>query len=323
MIRNARRAFTLVELLVVIAIIGILIALLLPAVQAAREAARRTQCGNQLKQLALGCLQHETAQGHFPTGGWAMLWVGDPERGFGSRQPGGWAYTILPYIEQLPLFSAGAGLDEAGKRAAIRERCMSPIPIYFCPSRRAPGAFHESGSTYRGPVAQFARSARIDYAACAGVHIDNAENGGPASYAAEFTYKYWITYRELQRGITYQRSTITAAHVRDGLSYTILLGEKYHNPDHYFTGEIVGDNHNYASGYSCDSSRITARGGWPPLQDRAGVSGGVKFGSAHPGAFQIAYGDGSVRVLSYSIDETTYYRLGHRTDGEVIDDISL
>ena len=88
--RRSRGGFTLVELLVVIAIIGILIALLLPAVQAAREAARQSQCKNNLKQLALGCLNHENAYKQFPTNGWGYSWVGDADRGFDWRQPGGW-----------------------------------------------------------------------------------------------------------------------------------------------------------------------------------------------------------------------------------------
>src|SRR3977135_3561541 len=80
--RERSGGFTLVELLVVIAIIGILVALLLPAIQAAREGARRAQCKSNLKQLALGCLNHHDTQKHFPTGGWGYQWVGDPDRGF-------------------------------------------------------------------------------------------------------------------------------------------------------------------------------------------------------------------------------------------------
>src|ERR1700678_1513849 len=92
--------FTLVELLVVITIIGILVSLLLPAVQSAREQARMVECRNHVKQLGLGMLAHEAAMGYLPTGGWGFAWTGDPDCGTGLRQPGGWAYCILPYIDQ-------------------------------------------------------------------------------------------------------------------------------------------------------------------------------------------------------------------------------
>jgi len=108
--------FTLVELLVVITIIGILIAILLPAVQAAREAARRMQCENNLKQLSLGCLQHESSCGFLPTGGWSCGWVGDANCGIGKTQPGGWAFCILPFIDQAALHDLGLGLTGTALR---------------------------------------------------------------------------------------------------------------------------------------------------------------------------------------------------------------
>ena len=133
---SVRRAFTLVELLVVIAIIGVLVALLLPAVQAARESARRTQCSNHLKQIGLAFHNHEDSMLHLPTGGWGWNYVGDPDGGFQENQPGGWTYNILPWIEQNNLREIGLGSPGPLKPAELARLVGTPIKFYHCPSRR-------------------------------------------------------------------------------------------------------------------------------------------------------------------------------------------
>ena len=135
-----KNAFTLVELLVVIAIIGMLVGLLLPAVQQAREAARQMQCGNNLKNLGLASLNHESAAQALPSGGWFCWYVGDPDRGFGPNQPGNWQYSLLPFLEQNALFQLGADGDPVGVSTSQKEgaeECVkTPLSVFHCPSKR-------------------------------------------------------------------------------------------------------------------------------------------------------------------------------------------
>jgi len=144
---NRKHGFTLVELLVVITIIGILISLLLPAVQAAREAARRAQCNNNLKQLGLAALNHESALKHFPTGGWNSYFTGSPDRGAGVMQPGGAIFNILPYMEQSGLYGLQAGKTGSNLQDAAVTMVSTPLSTTICPSRRQAKAYPQISST--------------------------------------------------------------------------------------------------------------------------------------------------------------------------------
>jgi len=134
---SSKRGFTLVELLVVITIIGILISLLLPAVQAAREAARRAQCNNNLKQIGLAIANHESALKRFPTGGWDAWYLGNPDCGAGMKQTGSIFFNMLPYLEQSGLYNLQAGKTGSLLELAGSTLMSTPVAGYYCPSRRA------------------------------------------------------------------------------------------------------------------------------------------------------------------------------------------
>jgi len=336
------RGFTLVELLVVVTIIGILIGLLLPAVQSARESARRAECSNNLKQIGLGFLQHDERIGHFPAGGWDWGWVGDADRGFGLRQPGGWISNILPYIGQDPLYNLGKGENSATKSAEHGVRVTTPIALFNCPTRRRAITYiyrsYNQGGT-GGPPANYDNPdsvARSDYAANGGSvdahpgrvgiwssHCGNRDCGPPASSIpsdASLAQKARQMTDYGANGIVHPLSTVSSAHVTDGMSGTYLVAEKYLNPDHYFTGRDSGDNENMYVGDNGDITRWTYN---PPAQDRSGSSSPVRFGSAHAVGFNAALCDGSVRLLNFDIDPGIHRQLGQRNDGQTIDVGSL
>lgn len=313
---SERKGFTLVELLVVIAIIAMLVTLLLPAVQAAREAARRTQCVNNLRQLALGCLNHESAQNFFPSGGWGWSWVGDPDRGVGKEQPGGWGYAVLPFIEENGLASLGKGKPEAARREDIARVVGTALSAMHCPTRRDARAYPTPGAPGRRPYnsAEVNLSARNDYVINGGEARGNNFGPGPTTYAQAVDFK-WPELKNFT-GIAANRSEIRIGQIVDGTSKTFLVGEKYLNPDNYTTGADAGDNESIYSGDDRDVVRFTKT--LRPLQDRAGLAHTWAFGSAHGNAFHMAMADGSVGPQAYSIDPVAYVRLSNRRDGEVV-----
>lgn len=349
----AQAAFTLVELLVVIAITGTMVAVTLPAIQAARETARRAECRNNLKQIALGALNHHTAQGHFPTGGWGWFWVGDPDRGYGKDQPGGWIYNILPYCEEglLHDLPADGQADELSRvqRVGAAQVIQSPLAIVNCPSRRPSRVYPLTANAggrlgfYNSITPDYA--GRSDYAANSG-HVycewPNVDLGqGPKSYTDA---KVWTATRtwgsdqpkfrfltvggsNTMTGISYERSQTSIRQITDGTSKTYLAAERYVPQTDYETGFSAGDNETWCTGFNNDNYRQTGRieGGQvvecTPIPDwfpNTSDSNG-RFGSAHPGGWNASFCDGSVRSMSYDIDWRVHRDLGNCADGNVVD----
>ena len=331
--RTCRHGFTLVELLVVITIIGILIALLLPAVQAARERARQLQCKNNIKQLALGCLRHENATKRFPTGGWGYGWTGDADRGNDWRQPGGWIYNVLPYIEQQALYDMGAGLPDADKRDLHAQRMGVPLSVIICPTRRKVAAYPwDAGWNWWTPMNFNMPSVttRSDYAANGGDAYTSPSypitaawsRGGPNNEAGaasitavenppgQQTPGARTTFNNVAKaatGIVYVGSMVRMADVTDGSSKTYLIGEKTIDPDYYANGKDYSDNESALGGDNMDISRWAAMAYMVPppyagpWQDTPGYMNGTLFGSADINGFQMALCDGSVAMFNFSI----------------------
>ncbi len=282
--------FTLVELLVVIAIIGVLVALLLPAVQAAREAARNSQCKNSLKQIGLAMLNFESAKKEFPSGGWGFRWMGDPDAGTGPRQPGGWIYQMAPYIEQGNVTHIGSGTRGQAKMDALAQQRAAIIPMLYCPSRRAPIGMTSVELCFNAgnPTLE----AKTDYAANGGAAKIGPQPGpapnpdltdcmGGFPNCSGGLAPSDSTIVNSFSGIVTARTGAKLRQVTDGTSNTMMAGEKYLPFEFYDqityeekTGgsaadDNPGDNSSAYQGYDQDTVR------WPSGSlDNAGAPQG-------------------------------------------------
>ena len=156
---------------------------MLPAIQSAREAARRTQCKNQLRQLAISFHNHHDTHKFFPSGGWGWFWVGFPEQGYGKSQSGGWLYSLLPYMEETTLHDLGSGLTGQARRDAAKKRVESPFEGMTCPSRRRANVYEfDSQQSFRYCEVPIDLASKTDYAANAGTMLtpEINNNGGPS-----------------------------------------------------------------------------------------------------------------------------------------------
>ena len=292
--RAGKGGFTLVELLVVIAIIGILIALLLPAVQAAREAARRMQCANNLKQQALALHGHHDVYKKFP---------------HGARFAWGWTWHayILPWIEQNNIYEgyapdvletdSGAFGGTDANSIAINEAVANEIPTFHCPSH--PGALSEGTTQVRY---------YSHYNGCAG---SDAYPGGSDN-------QYDNDMRDLN-GILFSLSEVAMRDIIDGTSQTVMVGETINAPEKYWHRFYIFDNaidSNEGSDYSrCLCVMGNRNGGFYP-PNPVDTNNELGFGSYHPGGSQVALADGSSRFISATIERDVWLAIGTRNGGE-------
>ena len=323
--RNPRAGFTLVELLVVIAIIGILIALLLPAVQAAREAARRTQCSNNLKQIGLGLHNYHDSFKTFP-----FAWMVDLSLGMGPGMNAQcWGTRILPYIEQTALadqynddYPAFNGLGPISDNNVLL--IQTPLAVYVCPSapESAEARVYDADYSSAGFPIQF-RAAPSDYCASTGVRgvfaqLAYANFPGGAGGAREGVLLF--SGSDLNNPTQMDLNFCRMADVTDGTSNTILVGERTGGPTLY-------DGFNPIVDTLAPLLAQTNGGGWgdilngehwhsgslysgitlPPQEGPCGINctnlRGHGFHAFHPGGCQFVLADGSVRFFSENIEQ--------------------
>ena len=273
----AAGGFTLIELLVTIGILALLIALLLPAVQNARETARINQCKGNVRQIALGCLNHAEVNGYLPSLGTNYKYTCNPDQGACKGQQGGWPCSLLPYIEQMPLFQLGAGTTGAARTAANAQRALTIVPLLVCPNRG-------SGLNKFVPTTNYTTNrwtgtlffARSDYAAS-------------------------------------QAMGLYPSQVTDGIANVFLCGERYLEPSQYSepTVNLDCNQDGWTDGNNVETVSTTP---YELQMETPGIATCGIFGGPH-NVHVMAMCDGGVRSISYTIDPVVFNYLGVVNNG--------
>ena len=365
--KNTKAAgFTLVELLVVIAIIGILVALLLPAVQAARESARRMQCGNNLKQIGLAILNFNDTYGHFPSAGTNStdFWTDPDVAVTAKRERYGWGFQILPFIEEQALYDIGKAAQADYRPTEIvpslgQAIVEVPVAAYTCPSRGPRTCAITSDAT----VVSLGDYAGLMFGKYMGNQWDNSYNYDSLS-GKDYMVLTWQGI--LSKGAHYNGTEyeywwepVGMRKLTDGTSHTIAVMEKAAYIGKYNVSGTWSENWSEADGWVHNAHQSTMRnvsgdGGLVYATLPSGGKGGAGrtqqgqgpelvpdtaefvdgnrrsepdyedqgFGSPHVAGIMAVFGDGSVRSISYDIDQEpggVLYRLGARNDGLTID----
>ena len=293
---HRRHAFTLVELLVVIAIIGVLVALLLPAVQAAREAARMSQCKNNLRQVGIALHNRHTSHNALPPG-----WSADAPEG----KPGwGFASEILPQLEQGNLYQGLIRRDLPIADPANKQARETVLSVFICPTDSGRKVFTlGSGGEEHGHEEEDAEH-----------HEAHSVDEGPALFAvSKSNYVGMFGSLEVEdvpsagNGVFFHNSAISFAQVRDGLSNTLFVGERSTR----FGGSLW---QGVVPGATAAMARVVGVADHTPNDEHHHFD---DFSSQHPSGAHFLVGDGSVRIINDEIDLAIYQALSTRNGGEV------
>jgi len=319
---DGRRGFTLVELLVVIAIIAMLVTLLLPAVQSAREAARRSQCTNNIRQIALALMNFHDSRGHFPHGNYNYIdstgTTPDPYNGTQDRRC--WFHDTLPYLEESALFEDFDNYMDTGRSALGYPKLGTAVPTFMCTSD---GLSPKLNTFWGGLDGLPTQGFSGNYVGCAGSDYFNPTNwevSGQRYTPLEASSKL--------DGTMFAVSKVRISQMTDGTSKTALISEIILSPDTE-AHDIRGRYYNPAHGGVLFSTRIPPntlvpdRFNWcssSPVPQAPCVSSGsnmfVSPRSYHPGGVSVAMADCSVRFVGNAVDALIFKAAGSRTGQE-------